>query len=99
MKNNHVDLEDLVNKLYEMNIGSILVEGGSILNYDFLEEGLVDKIYEFISPQIIGGFNSKSPFYGRGVDKIKDGYKFEIEDVKRFDDDIMIEAKNVHWNI
>ena len=60
---------------------------------------MVDKIYEFISPQIIGGFNSKSPFYGRGVDKIKDGYKFEIEDVKRFDDDIMIEAKNVHWNI
>lgn len=37
--------------------------------------------------------------YGRGVDKIKDAYEFEIEDVKRFDNDIMIEAKNVHWNI
>ncbi len=99
MKNNKVDLEDLVNKLYEMNIGSILVEGGSNLNYGFLEEGLVDKIYEFISPKIISGFDSKSPFNGRGVDKIKYGYKFEIEDVKRFDDNIMIEAKNVHWNI
>ena len=75
MKNNHVDLEDLVNKLYEMNIGSILVEGGSKLNYGFLEEGLVDKIYEFISPKVIGGFNSKSPFYGKGVEKIKDAYE------------------------
>ncbi|EEU12940.1 bifunctional diaminohydroxyphosphoribosylaminopyrimidine deaminase/5-amino-6-(5-phosphoribosylamino)uracil reductase RibD [Anaerococcus vaginalis] len=99
MKNNHVDLNDLANKLYKMKIGSILVEGGSSLNYGFLQEGLVDKIYEFISPKIISGFDSKSSFYGRGVDKIKDAYEFEIEDVKRFDDDIMIEAKNVHWNI
>lgn len=99
MKNNHVDLNDLATKLYQMKIGSILVEGGSSLNYGFLQEGLVDKIYEFISPKIISGFDSKSSFYGRGVDKIKDAYEFEIEDVKRFDDDIMIEAKNVHWNI
>lgn len=99
MKNNHVDLVDLANKLYEMNIGSILVEGGSELNNGFLEEALVDKIYEFISPKIIGGFDSKSPFYGKGVEKIKDAYEFEIEDIKRFDDNIMIEAKNVHWNI
>ena len=99
MKNNHVDLTDLVNKLYEMNIGSILVEGGSSLNYGFLEENLVDKIYEFIATKIIAGFDSKSAFYGKGVDKIKDSYEFKIEDVKRFDDDLMIEAKNVYWNI
>lgn len=98
-KNNRVDLSDLVDKLYEMNIGSILVEGGSSVNYSFLEENLVDKIYEFIAPLIVGGFDSKSAFYGKGFDKIKDSYKFEIEDVKRFDTDLMIEAKNVYWNI
>ncbi|MSS78384.1 bifunctional diaminohydroxyphosphoribosylaminopyrimidine deaminase/5-amino-6-(5-phosphoribosylamino)uracil reductase RibD [Anaerococcus sp. WCA-380-WT-2B] len=98
-KNNRIDLNDLVNKLYAMNLGSILVEGGSTINYSFLKENLVDRIYEFISPIIIAGDRSKSAFSGRGVDNIKYGYKFEIEDIKRFDTDIMIGAKNVYWNI
>lgn len=98
-KNGKVDLNDLVKKLFNMNIGSILVEGGSKINYSFLEENLVDKIYEFISPTIISGQYSKSAFTGKGVDRIIDSYKFEIENVKRFDTDLMIEAKNVYWNI
>src|SRR5699024_7511761 len=36
-KNGQVDLNDLVSKLYEMNISSILVEGGSMINTSFLE--------------------------------------------------------------
>lgn len=99
MKNNEIDLNDLLKKLYEMNIGSVLVEGGSLVNYSFLKENLVDKIYEFIAPIIIAGDRSKSAFSGKGIDNIKDGYKFEIENIKRFDTDVMIEAKNVHWNI
>lgn len=98
-KDGQVDLKDLLDKLYKMNISSLLVEGGASVNYSFLKEGLVDKIYEFISPKVIGGFKSKSPFYGRGVEKIKDGYEFKVENVKRFDTDLMIEAKNVYWNI
>lgn len=98
-KDGRVDIKDLCQKLYQMKIGSILVEGGASVNNSFLEENLVDKIYEFISPQIISGYKSKSPFYGKGVDYIKDSYKFKFVDLKTFDQDIMIEADNVYWNI
>ena len=98
-KNGKVDINDLLEKLYAMNIGSILVEGGSHINNAFLEAGLVDRIYEFISPKIISGERSISPFTGKGCEFMSDAYNFEIEDINRFDTDILIEAKNVHWNI
>lgn len=98
-KDNHVDLNDLLEKLYAMNIGSVLVEGGSRINNSFLEENLVDKIYEFISPKVVSGEKSISPFSGKGCEFMKDAYKFEIENVSRFDTDVLIEVKNVHWNI
>ncbi|MCI7238539.1 MAG: bifunctional diaminohydroxyphosphoribosylaminopyrimidine deaminase/5-amino-6-(5-phosphoribosylamino)uracil reductase RibD [Anaerococcus sp.] len=97
-KDGRVDLEDLLDRLYDMNISSVLVEGGSLINNAFLEAGLVDKIYEFISPKVISGKDSRSPFIGRGVDEIKDAYKFEIKKVKTFGEDIMIEANNVYRN-
>lgn len=95
-KNGQVDLNDLLNKLYEMNIGSVLVEGGSTINGSFLDEGLVDKVYEFIAPKIVGDSKSIPAFSGKGVDFMKDAREFDIVDVKNFDGDIMIEANNVY---
>lgn len=98
-KNGQVDLNDLVDKLYKMNISSILVEGGSMVNTSFLESDLVDKIYEFIAPIVVGGKDSRSAFLGQGVSEIKDAKKFEIRDVKRFGKDLMVEVANVYRNI
>ena len=82
-----------------MNVGSLLVEGGSTINNAFLEENLVDRIYEFISPKIISGKKSISPFIGKGCEFMKDAYKFEIENVSMIEGDVLLEARNVHWNI
>lgn len=98
-KNGQVDLEDLLNKLYQMNISSVLVEGGSLINTSFLENDLVDKIYEFIAPIVVGGMDSRSAFLGQGVSEIKDAKKFEIANVERFGEDIMVEVNNVYRNI
>lgn len=98
-KNGQVDLEDLLDKLYQMNISSVLVEGGSLVNTSFLENNLVDKIYEFIAPIIVGGVDSRSAFLGKGVSEIKDAKRFEIANVERFGKDIMLEVNNVYRNI
>lgn len=98
-QNGQVDLNDLVDKLYKMNISSILVEGGSMINTSFLENDLVDKIYEFIAPIVVGGKNSRSAFMGEGVSEIKDAKKFEINNTQRFGKDIMLEVNNVYRNI
>ncbi len=98
-QNGQVDLNDLVDKLYKMNISSILVEGGSMINTSFLENDLVDKIYEFIAPIVVGGKDSRSAFMGEGVSEIKDAKKFEINNIQRFGKDIMLEVNNVYRNI
>ena len=86
-------------KLYQMNISSVLVEGGSLVNTSFLENDLVDKIYEFIAPIVIGGVDSRSAFLGQGAFEIISAKKFEIINLERFGKDIMIEVNNVYRNI
>jgi diaminohydroxyphosphoribosylaminopyrimidine deaminase/5-amino-6-(5-phosphoribosylamino)uracil reductase len=52
MKNNQVDLVYLFKWLGNNGIDSILVEGGSTLNFSIFKEGLADKVITFIAPNI-----------------------------------------------
>lgn len=61
-----IDLQDLMLKLAELEISSILVEGGSEVAASFLEEKLVDKVIAFIAPKILGGAGAPSPIGGEG---------------------------------
>jgi diaminohydroxyphosphoribosylaminopyrimidine deaminase/5-amino-6-(5-phosphoribosylamino)uracil reductase len=54
-KQNRVDLDALLAKLGQMNITSLLVEGGSRVTAAFLQNRLVDKICFFYAPKILGG--------------------------------------------
>lgn len=90
--NNEVDLKKLMDMLGEMGIDSVIIEGGGTLNYSALKEGIVDKVMFYIAPKIIGGSNSLTPVEGKGIDLIKDAIIVEKLDVKRFDDDILIEG-------
>ena len=49
-----VDLKCLMEKLYEMGIRSVLVEGGRKVITSFLRENLVDEFYIFIGSIMIG---------------------------------------------
>jgi diaminohydroxyphosphoribosylaminopyrimidine deaminase/5-amino-6-(5-phosphoribosylamino)uracil reductase len=91
-KNNRVDLKYLMNALGERSIDSILLEGGSTLNFSALEEGIVDKIINFISPKIFGGTTGKTPVGGEGIEHVKDSILLTDTEVIRFNEDIMIEG-------
>jgi diaminohydroxyphosphoribosylaminopyrimidine deaminase/5-amino-6-(5-phosphoribosylamino)uracil reductase len=49
-----IRLRKLLKELYRSRIGSILVEGGSDINTQFLREGVVDEMSIFLSPSIMG---------------------------------------------
>jgi len=49
-----VNLLELLKKAASMGIQSIMVEGGSKVFTQFLAKGLVNKIYFFIAPKILG---------------------------------------------
>lgn len=61
-----VDLRELLNKLGEMEITSLFVEGGAEVAASFLEARLIDKILTFIAPKIVGGTQAPGPVGGFG---------------------------------
>lgn len=88
-----LDLVFLFNKLFEMKIMSVFVEAGGILNGEMLDKNLVDKIYYFIAPKIIGDNSAKSSFDGRNVFNINDSKAFEIKETEQIENDILIMLK------
>lgn len=92
LKEGKVNLSYLMKKLGENKIDSILLEGGSTLNYSALDEGIIDKVYTFISPKFIGGSMAKTPIGGQGIPLVKDAIKLKDISIHRFQEDIMIEG-------
>ncbi len=92
LKNGRVDLDYLMKKLGERKIDSVLLEGGSTLNYSAIKEGLVDKVISFIAPKIIGGSTAKTPIGGEGIESIGKAISINNINIKRFHEDIMIEG-------
>lgn len=88
--NGQVDLKDLMKRLGEIKIDSILLEGGGTLNYSALEAGIVDYALTFISPKFIGGENAKTSVEGTGFANIKDAIKIENPNVTFFGEDILV---------
>ena len=91
-KEGHVDLKALMVKLGEMQIDSVLVEGGSELNFSLFHEKLVDRVFVFIAPKIIGGRSSKTPVAGEGIAKMCDAIQLENISVSMIESDILIQG-------
>ena len=68
-KDGLVDLKDLLKKLGELEITSLLVEGGAKIAASFLKESLIDKVMFFICPKIIG--NSGLAAFGQGITEVR----------------------------
>jgi diaminohydroxyphosphoribosylaminopyrimidine deaminase/5-amino-6-(5-phosphoribosylamino)uracil reductase len=92
-RNGRVDLRDLLRKLGRMGMIDVLVEGGGELAAGLVEERLVDRFLFFLAPKIIGGRLAPTSVEGRGIRRMKDALGLEITGVKRFAEDILIEAK------
>jgi len=91
-KNGQVNLKELMIKLGEMNIDSILLEGGGTLNFSALKEEIVDKVQTYISPKFIGGEMSKTPVEGVGIKTLQEAYEVENITITTIGEDILIEG-------
>jgi diaminohydroxyphosphoribosylaminopyrimidine deaminase / 5-amino-6-(5-phosphoribosylamino)uracil reductase len=84
-----IPLKELLKILHKREISSILVEGGSYVNSSFLKEGLVDKIYTFIAPCVLGGNDGISSFSGSGVITMDSVIKLKNVVYKKLGDNIL----------
>ena len=83
-------LEEVLRVLGEMEIMTLLVEGGGEINGYLIEKNLVDKVYWFIAPKIVGGREAPTPVGGRGITQLKDALPLKSMEIQRFDEDILI---------
>jgi len=88
-----VDLEALVAALGVMGMKNILIEGGSDLNAKALEAGIVERVYLFIAPKIIGGEKAKGVIGGNGAERISGAIGLGNMKVKKIGDDILLVAE------
>lgn len=88
---NRVDLTILMNELAQRGIRSLMLEGGSTLNFSMLQEGLVDEVRACVAPMIAGGIKAKSLVGGDGVDYMKDAFKLKLKKNYRLGKDLILE--------
>lgn len=89
-ENDKVDIEKLLDILGQQNICSILVEGGATLNGSFVAKKLVDKVYFFIAPKIIGGKEAKTPVAGTGILNLQEALSLKDIQIEKLKEDILI---------
>lgn len=88
-----VDLKDLMQKLGEMGIDSVFIEGGGTLNENALRSGIVQEVKAFIAPKIFGGASVKTPVEGIGVAEVNEAVLMELTNISKIGEDILAEYK------
>ena len=89
-ENDKVDIEKLLDILGQQNICSILVEGGATLSGSFVAKKLVDKVYFFIAPKIIGGKEAKTPVAGTGILNLQEALALKDVQIENLEEDVLI---------
>ena len=89
----HVDLTALMDRLGEESIDSVLLEGGSTLNWSALEQGLVRKVQAYIAPKLFGGGAARSPVEGLGVAVPDQAVRLTHMTITPLGDDFLLEGE------
>jgi len=92
-KSDKVDLRKLMPLLKNLDINTILLEGGGNLNWGFIENDLVDEIRLTVAPWIVGGKEAMSLVEGIGFDKMKDAPKFKLLEVRNRNNYVVLRYK------
>jgi diaminohydroxyphosphoribosylaminopyrimidine deaminase/5-amino-6-(5-phosphoribosylamino)uracil reductase len=88
-----VDLRALLQWLGERQVQSVLLEGGGTLAAGALAAGLVDRVYFFIAPSIIGGEGARTPVEGNGVVRLAEAWRLQNVTVRRVGEDLLISGE------
>ncbi len=90
-RSGRVDLREMLQKLAERGLHTILLEGGSKLAGELLQQGLIDECIFFCGPKLVG--NGPGPFRIDGIENMSDAIGFEITKIAMSGPDIMIHAR------
>jgi diaminohydroxyphosphoribosylaminopyrimidine deaminase/5-amino-6-(5-phosphoribosylamino)uracil reductase len=85
-----VSLPALLDELGKRGTLSRLVEGGADVHASFFADALVDKVFVYVAPRLIGGREAPGPLAGEGIDHLAAATHLHELDFVRLGDDLMI---------
>jgi diaminohydroxyphosphoribosylaminopyrimidine deaminase/5-amino-6-(5-phosphoribosylamino)uracil reductase len=92
-KAGRVDLRDLMKKLAAREISHVLIEGGGETVASALKEKIVDRIFFFVAPKIIGGKSAPTAVAGEGIARLSQAIKVRDLQCEQIGNDYLFTGK------
>lgn len=88
-----VDLHALLSQLGQRELTSLLVEGGAQILGRFAAEQLIDRVWAFVAPKLVGGAAAPSPMGHPGVARMQDAQPWRFLRHEMVGDDLLVIAE------
>jgi diaminohydroxyphosphoribosylaminopyrimidine deaminase/5-amino-6-(5-phosphoribosylamino)uracil reductase len=86
------DLPAILRRLGQMEILSVMIEGGATVNWAALAAGVVDKVFLFYAPKILAGTGSVPFAAGTGFRHMSQAAQIKRVHLHRFGEDFAVEG-------
>ena len=87
------DLREVLLRLHQVEVRSVLVEGGGETAWSFLAAGLADRVTAYVAPSLIGGRAAPTPLGGEGFPDVGMLPRLVGLDVMRLGEDLRISGR------
>jgi 2,5-diamino-6-(ribosylamino)-4(3H)-pyrimidinone 5'-phosphate reductase len=81
--------------LFERGIKKLMVEGGGTVIWNFLNQKLVDEMFVYVGPIIIGGKDTPTLADGKGIFDEEEKIHLDFVDMMRLGEGILIHYKMI----
>lgn len=88
----HPNLGAVLEHLGSRDITSLMIEGGAMVNWAALAENIVDKVFLYYAPKILGGQGSIPFASGHGFARMSDAAHVKSIRLHRFGEDFAVEG-------
>jgi diaminohydroxyphosphoribosylaminopyrimidine deaminase / 5-amino-6-(5-phosphoribosylamino)uracil reductase len=86
------DLSKIAARLGELEVTSLLIEGGALVNWAALAVGVVDKVFLYYAPKILAGGGSVPFAGGEGFRRLSEAAQVRDIVLHRFGEDFAVEG-------
>ncbi|MFL5846501.1 MAG: bifunctional diaminohydroxyphosphoribosylaminopyrimidine deaminase/5-amino-6-(5-phosphoribosylamino)uracil reductase RibD [Solirubrobacteraceae bacterium] len=90
-------VRDALDRLGDMGLASLLLEGGPHLAGAFFDAGEIDEVRLFLAPLLLGGRQARDPLEGEGVEHIADALRAMTLECEKVEDDLLVSARLREW--
>lgn len=92
-KNIDENIPEVLTQLFDLGVTSLLIEGGAKTYSLFLNQGLVDRVYIFMAPSIIGAVNGMSWTHQFKTSKLSEMLRLENPSLTPLGSDYLYSAR------